>query len=222
MTNTNYYVIHGWMINELKLTGNELLVYAIIYGFSQDGETEFNGSLSYMAEMTNSTKRTIINTLNTLEEKGLIRKKQYKTNNIVLNKYLATDIKGWCNNFAGGEKISLGGGEKISPNNDISKDISNSNNNIKEKDITKVISKEKFRKPTIPEIQDYCLERSNGIDAESFYDFYESKGWKVGNTPMKDWKACVRTWEKSRKNNGYKTKTQKVTDEMIDAINIWE
>ena len=56
----------------------------------------------------------------------------------------------------------------------------------------------RFTKPTVDEIKSYCKERNNNIDPESFYDFYESKGWKVGNSPMKDWKACVRTWERNR------------------------
>jgi len=56
----------------------------------------------------------------------------------------------------------------------------------------------RFQKPTIDEIRVYCSERNNGINAESFYDFYESKGWKVGSSPMKDWKAAVRTWEKKK------------------------
>lgn len=63
--------------------------------------------------------------------------------------------------------------------------------------------KEKFSKPTIEEIEAYCQERKNGIAAESFYNFYESKGWKVGNTPMKDWKACVRTWENKNKQDDW-------------------
>lgn len=55
----------------------------------------------------------------------------------------------------------------------------------------------RFTKPTIEEVNSYCIERKNNVSAERFYDFYESKGWRVGKTPMKDWKACVRTWEKS-------------------------
>ena len=43
---------------------------------------------------------------------------------------------------------------------------------------------------------DYCRERGNGVDPERFVDFYAAKGWKVGNQPMKDWRAAVRTWEK--------------------------
>ena len=63
---------------------------------------------------------------------------------------------------------------------------------IEEKENTK---RKRFIKPTIDEIQEYCKERNNGINAEAFYDFYESKNWYVGKNKMQDWKACVRTWE---------------------------
>ena len=53
-----------------------------------------------------------------------------------------------------------------------------------------------FKKPLINDIKDYCLERKNNVDAETFFDFYESKGWMVGKNKMKSWEACVRTWEK--------------------------
>jgi hypothetical protein len=53
----------------------------------------------------------------------------------------------------------------------------------------------RFTKPTVADIRDYCRERGNGIDPQRFFDFYEAKGWRVGNQPMKDWKAAVRTWE---------------------------
>ena len=56
-----------------------------------------------------------------------------------------------------------------------------------------------FRKPTISELDEYCKTRNNNIDTETFYNFYESKGWKVGNTKMKDWKAAIITWEKRDK-----------------------
>ncbi len=59
----------------------------------------------------------------------------------------------------------------------------------------KSTSTKKFIKPTIEEIEEYCLERNNGINANAFYDFYESKDWYVGKNKMKDWKACIRTWE---------------------------
>ena len=54
----------------------------------------------------------------------------------------------------------------------------------------------RFVKPTADEVCAYCVERGNHVDAQAFVDFYAAKGWKVGNAPMKDWKAAVRTWEK--------------------------
>lgn len=53
----------------------------------------------------------------------------------------------------------------------------------------------RFVKPTVEEVEAYCRERSNYVNASHFCDYYESKGWKVGSAPMKDWKAAVRTWE---------------------------
>lgn len=52
-----------------------------------------------------------------------------------------------------------------------------------------------FQKPTIEQIQEFCKERNNAVDPQRFYNFYESKGWRVGNQPMKDWQAAIRTWE---------------------------
>jgi hypothetical protein len=62
--------------------------------------------------------------------------------------------------------------------------------------------------PPIEWIEEYCKERNNGIDPQKFFDFYESKGWKVGKEKMKNWQACVRTWEnrdkkEQKKNSGY-------------------
>ena len=70
--------------------------------------------------------------------------------------------------------------------------------NIKER-TTNVVPKKSFSKPTPEEVDAYCRERRNGIDGEAFVDHYESNGWMIGKTPMKDWKAAVRTWERNRK-----------------------
>ena len=68
------------------------------------------------------------------------------------------------------------------------------------------LSSKRFVKPTLEEVKEYCLSRKNNIDAQQFIDFYESKGWKVGNQSMKDWKACVRTWEQRNKVENKSTK----------------
>ena len=52
-----------------------------------------------------------------------------------------------------------------------------------------------FTKPTLEDVKAYCQDRNNGVDAQKFIDFYESKGWMIGKNHMKDWKAAVRTWE---------------------------
>ena len=56
-----------------------------------------------------------------------------------------------------------------------------------------------FRPPAIKQVQAYCQGRSNGIDPAAFIDFYASKGWMIGKNKMKDWRAAIRTWENSRK-----------------------
>lgn len=62
-------------------------------------------------------------------------------------------------------------------------------------------SQKHFSKPTVEEISLYCSERNNAIDPNKFFDHYESNGWMVGKTKMKDWKAAIRTWEKNTFNN---------------------
>ena len=56
-----------------------------------------------------------------------------------------------------------------------------------------------FKAPTVDEVRAYCTERKNKVDPEAFVNFYESKGWMNGKNKMKDWKACVRTWERKDK-----------------------
>lgn len=70
----------------------------------------------------------------------------------------------------------------------------NNDNNVNN-DNKKKISR--FTPPTLDQVKEYCIERSNSVIAEKFIDFYSSKGWMVGKNKMKDWKACIRTWEKS-------------------------
>ena len=89
---------------------------------------------------------------------------------------------------SGSDEEETSGYENKKPNVNVNVNV---NDNIKENTKRKVT----FKKPTIEEIKNYCLERNNGIDANKFYDFYESKDWYIGKNKMKDWKACIRTWE---------------------------
>lgn len=96
----NYYQVSGWMINQLGLSGRELHAYAIIYGFTQDGETEFNGSLNYIMEwLGTSSFHTALRAINALIDKGLITKRQTTIKGVKSNYYKAvlpypTEING--------------------------------------------------------------------------------------------------------------------------------
>ena len=68
------------------------------------------------------------------------------------------------------------------------------------KDREDVKPQKRFTKPTIEEVQAYCQERGNSVDAQKWYDYYSANGWRVGKNPMKDWKAAIRTWERGDSN----------------------
>ena len=184
----NYIVVQGWMLTELHLKGNELLIYACIYGFSQLEGQVFNGSLQYLADWTNSTRQGVVKCLKSLIEKGYIEKVDKVVNGVKFCEYCATKFNGVCNSVVHGVQQSCTGGVQQSLPNNI--DIDNLDNK-------KVYTR--FVKPTLEQVQAYCAERKNCVNAEVWFDYYSANGWKVGKNPMKDWKAAVRTWERNEK-----------------------
>jgi len=141
MKNENYIQIQGWMINELKLSGNELICYAIIYGFSQDGETKYNGSSSYLSKCMNCSKPTVFKTLKSLIEKGVLIKTDIYNNGVKFCQYSTIfigskeSLSGVVKKLNRGGKESLSGGSKETlHNNTITNNtIDNTNNIIPEK-----------------------------------------------------------------------------------------
>lgn len=75
----------------------------------------------------------------------------------------------------------------------------------------------RFKKPTVEDVSLYCQSRNNLVDAEKFFDFYSSNGWKVGKNAMKDWKAAVRTWEKNSTTEQTKSKVEQSLDTWQEA-----
>lgn len=152
-----YITIQGWMLTDLKLRGNELLVYAIIYGFSQDDESWFTGSRQYLADWCGCTVRSIQTILNNLVDKKLIIKSEQTHNGIKYCSYAA--------DFTGGENFSRGD-ENFSHNN-----IVNNNSNTLSKDNDKAtpefnfgIVDENKRKNNNEEYLDACLLINNFTD----------------------------------------------------------
>lgn len=106
----NYVHIQGWMVTDLHLKGNELLVYAIIYGFSQLKGQVFKGSLKYLADWTQSTKQGIIKVLKSLEQRNLIVKIEKSVNNVKVCEYYATEFNTPLNNVeqCGEQSLTVG------------------------------------------------------------------------------------------------------------------
>lgn len=129
--NENHIVIQGWMVNELELKGNELIIYAIINGFSQTENQRFTGSLQYLADWTNSTKQGVIKNLKSLVEKGYVCKNEKIINGVKFCEYYATKFNEVLNKVEQGSKQSLMWGSKQSLPNNI--DINNIDNNIDNK-----------------------------------------------------------------------------------------
>ncbi len=152
----NYIVIQGWMPQTLNLKGNELIAYALIFGFCQDQEGEFKGSIKYLSTWMNCSKPTTLKAINGLIEKDLIIKYQEGSNGVVFNRFkinfekLSSILDGGSRNFTpsketlppvkkldggsrnltGGSKETLQGGSKETlPNNII---LDKDKNNLKE------------------------------------------------------------------------------------------
>ena len=242
MKNNNYFVVQGFMVNELNLSGNELMIYAILYGFSQEPNSWYEGSLNYISSFINcKSKTTVFNIIKNLVDKGLIEKQDYKINNVQFCRYRTV----YQNLIYPVSKIDTNNNiDNINNMNIIynwennencecaTKDGSNcmrrSTYNINGKNycnqhsksvISKLLLKDeekKFAKPSIEEIQEYCIERNNGINANMFYDFYESKGWMIGKNKMKDWKSAIRTWERSNKSLNKETKNERIIPEWFN------
>jgi uncharacterized phage protein (TIGR02220 family) len=159
----NFITIQGWMVEELDLNSNNLLVFALIYGFNQDEESEFTGSLNYICNWLNCSKPTASKALNDLVEKQLLIKRTKYINNITFNSYQInfTVVK----KLYGGDKETLSGGSK-----ETLPYIDNINNN--KDNISKVV-------PT------------SGIDTNKFVEYFNSVADRKFK-PNDKIKACLK------------------------------
>ncbi len=144
MKNENFIIIQGWMVNELNLSGHELLTYALIYGFSQDGESEYRGSISYLCKFLNCTRKTAIKVLSNLTESNLITKREIYENNQKFCRYKAIKVPSVDSKLPSGkitppivESLHHPSGEftlppsgNITPHNTISLDNKDDTNNL--------------------------------------------------------------------------------------------
>ena len=211
--NDNFFVGHGWMINELGLKGNELIIYAIIYGFSQTKKQNFTGSAQYLADWTNSTVRGVQKNIKALQEKGLLlvikkdpthseyhaivpdfeRSKDENTyeqsSQLITNKVRNTyeqssqDLTNKVRNTY----------EQSSYNN-----INNKNKRIYKTDrllIKTGLAGSKNNIPTLEEVKQYAADNHMQLDPVKFFMKNDARGWitKKGE-PVKNWKLLMWSW----------------------------
>lgn len=215
--NENYITILGFMVNELKLKGNELLIYAIIYGFSQNQESKFEGSLQYLADWINGTKQTVIACLKSLTEKGLIEKEEIFLNGIKFCRYIVKKFEwGSQNSLMGVVKNFERGSQNFLPNNNIYNNniYNNINNNVPsfEKE-TKEYSKDAieisqflynscqendskfFRTERQLDQWTSDIEKLNRIDKRDYVEIWQVMKWCRNNT---FWKPNIMSGSKFR------------------------
>lgn len=208
-----FVTVQSWMRTELGLSGNELLTFAVVFGFTQDGEAWFTGSRAYVAEWCGCTKKTAGTCLVSLTEKGILEKRTRIENGVTFCDYRSNfwptpeqffthpGEKTFPHNIEEKieEKIEREGGA-FSRNSDRQENIVTSRNLSGGSGACAAQEKRKrFSPPTREEVAAYCRERGNGINPDRFIAYYESNGWKVGRNPMKDWRAAVRNWEQRDK-----------------------
>lgn len=208
MENRGYTLIQDWML-DLPLSLVETTIYAVVYGFSQDGESTFSGSLAYMARKCKSSKDTARRGLRRLEELGYIDRIEVPVNGVTFNSYKVCKER---LDLQGGVANCKEGGGKLLPNN---KEYNKDNICVSNK------GSRSFNPPTHAEVSAYCRERMNAVNVDAFMSFYESNGWMVGKNRMKDWRAAVRTWEQreQRQPQGRPTPARKESNrERLDRI----
>ena len=186
----NYICVHGWMILDLGLKGNELLVYACIYGFSQAENQVFSGSLQYLADWTNSTKQGVIKCLKSLVEKGYIVKDEKLINGLKFCEYHATKLNGVLNKVDRGMQQSLMGGIKQSSPNNIVPDKIEDNIGDKKEIYTRICTRLNEKagtayRPTSGATQRLIKARlAEGFTVEDFYKVIDTKCAEWAGTDM--------------------------------------
>ena len=213
--NDHFYVVRGWMINELKLKGTELVVYAVIYSFTQGIKAQnFTGSAQYLANWTNSTMRSVQMAIKSLNEKGYLKIIKIDATHNAYNVIIPEGCKN-SNKNKTYEKTSQDLTKKVrktyeKTSQDLTKKFrktyektshninNNINNNIYKTDrllINGCLSVPKNNIPTLEEVTEYVEANGLPIDPKKFYEKNEERGWITKNgEPIKRWKSVLWSW----------------------------
>lgn len=211
LKNDSYVLIQGWMVNKLGLSGNDLLIYAIIFGFSQDGDGCFSGKRQYLADWCGSSERAVSRNLKNLLDKGLIEQ-FYKSKDCHDVRYRVTDTRDIMSGEpvtkcqGASDKMSGGLGSNCQGAHDKMSGvyIDNKIDKLEDNKIDKIVVDQStpapFKIPTIEAVKTFAERHGKAVvDPVTFYEYYQANGWKVGKNKMKDWRAAFRMWESREK-----------------------
>ncbi len=201
-TTPSYFaVIPANVRYDSRLSANEKLLYGEITALAnRDGYCW--ASNSYFAELYGVTVSTVSEWVSALQQAGYVRVSVDRAAGNTRKIFITSSGKAE-DLFGKSRRPSSGNPE----DNNTSNKYNNKYNNIKREGTTATDKpshtlNKRFVKPTLEEVSAYCQERSNGIDPQSFLDFYEAKGWRIGKEPMRDWQAAIRTWERRQMSEG--------------------
>ena len=198
----SYFSIQSWMVTELNLKGVERDVYAIIYGFSQDEESDFHGSLSYLSKITGYSRNAICTALQSLVDKGYVIKTEKVVNNIKFCRYRTSDLDGVQVSCTG---IAKNKAETVqvtwTHNKAVNKNINNKQNNkeiVKTSEIDNIkdlYNEHCFNLPKILKLTDKRTKAIKNIikkysveEIIQAFDLANSSDFLIGNND-RGWKA---------------------------------
>ena len=209
--NENYITIQGFMVSKLGLSGASLIIYAVIYGFSQDDGSYFQGSRQYLAEWCGCSISGVKKCLKQLREMGLIEQVHHSKDNREV--YYKANLEPRTLS-ALGHKVTepraqsdrVQGHKVTEPRAQSDQAIDNIADNIEDKLADKIAEEENkqninvvssAREPSKKEVFDYIREHCPHINPEGFYKYYERSGWMQNGEPIKNWRRLAITWEEN-------------------------
>lgn len=232
MKKSYYAIIPSNVRYDKDLTPNAKLLYGEITALCNDKGFCW-ATNEYFASLYNVSEKTITRLITNLKDKKYVFTKvdtfRYNDGTVKKIRYIYINEE----QFIQAEILDIDHIDKINSNH-IDKNVpynntiyNNTLNNNKESNINITKESKKFSKPTIEDLKAYCEEKGLGnVDVEYFYDYYESNGWQVGKSKMKDYKATLRNWNRRNYNtntNNNVSKEKPYEDKLIDGtiVRVW-
>lgn len=229
----NYITVQGFAVVEHKLSGNELLCYSLIYGFTQDGETEFFGSLTYIASALNITRQNAKKVIERLIDRGLVTKKDIYFSGVKFCHYMANRYSngvaeiatGLTDGDSGVAESATGGVAEIATHNISNKDIEiidNASAACRTRKTSEALCT--FANSRYADFDEFakCFDGEQYRSIDIAYYYHAVADWSAQRAKKKnDWIATARNFMRSDKQDGHlhtKTESDPYMQELMHNI----